>query len=351
MNCVKDNTVFYSLPKSTAVGVIMSILFFSNIAIADYNGDEKKAKTKDSLLFDKNGFKSLFLTSSFDPAKPYVSQLNPRAVPFVQDYIRTSGARLEKMKLWGKPYFDMYDGILTKHGLPKELKYLSVIESDLIAGAVSWAGAVGPWQIMAEEARRMGLRITGRTDERTNFHKSTHAAAKILKGLYREFNDWTLVIAAYNCGAGRVRQAIRKSGSTDFWDLQAYLPLETRNHVKRFIGTHYIFEGSGGLTTMTASEVLDFDDKLKESTYKKTSLRDVDDSTGTLEITGKYKGAIVAKSLSIDLAAFNKMNPKFDKVVSAGKSYNLKLPPGKISVFSLNKHSILEECIASFLNY
>jgi membrane-bound lytic murein transglycosylase D len=250
MKNLKNSLGHHCVIKPLTLSVIILFLGFSLSGFKS-NGDNL---TKPSSR-KKATQKFVFTGSTADPSNPYVIQLNSRVVPFVRRYIRAEGERLEKMKIWGKNYFEMYDRILSEYGLPKELKYLSVIESDLTAKAVSVSGAVGPWQIMADEATRMGLKINSRVDERKNFRKSTHAAAKILKELYAQFNDWTLVIAAYNCGAGRVRQAIRKSGSKNFWYLQAYLPLETRCHVKRFMGTHYIFEGSGGLTTMTASEV------------------------------------------------------------------------------------------------
>lgn len=182
-------------------------------------------------------------------------ELNPQAVPFVEDYIRTQGEELEEMKTWAKPYFELYDTILSSYGIPKQMKYLSVIESHLVPGLVSWAGAVGPWQIMPDEAQRFGLRRSGSVDERRDFAKSTGAAALLMKELYNKFGDWLLVIAAYNGGAGSVRKAIRKSGSRDFWALQDYLPKETRNHVKKFIATHYLFEGGGSKATMTAAEI------------------------------------------------------------------------------------------------
>lgn len=336
-----------TLIKSIAINLVLLSFFIGSSAFSSNNEGGTKPSVKDSLLSDKDGFKSLFTNSKFDPTKPYESQLHPRAVGFVQDYIRSRGSRLEKMKIWGKPYFDMYDGILSQHGLPVELKYLSVIESDLIPNVVSWAGAVGPWQIMAPEARRMGLKVNGSVDERTNFYKSTHAAAKILKELYGQFKDWTLVIAAYNCGAGRVRQAIRKSGSKDFWELQPFLPLETRNHVKRFIGTHYIFEGGGGLTTMTASQILDqhiIEDANKES-------NSVDEGISVTEISGKYKGKVIAETLNMDVKYFETLNPNFDKSVARGNTVKLKLPADKVNSFNDKRHYILNESIKAFLAY
>lgn len=345
MKNVKFLVKLRRLVKSLAVTVIilsLGIIVTAFKAEALENDTNNPTKESDQ---PKNGFKSLFSASSFDPTKPYVSQINPKAVPFVQEYVQSRGKDLEKMKVWGKPYLDMYDGILSKYGLPKELKYLSIIESQLKPNVVSIAGATGPWQIMASEARRMGLKVGGSVDERTSFNKSTHAAAKILKELYGQFNDWILVIAAYNCGQGRMRQAIRKSGSRNFWDLQAFLPLETRNHVKKFIGTHYIFEGSGGLTTMTASEVQNF---------KKASLATVepvnDSKTTIIEISGKYKAAIIARQLNIELSAFNALNPQFDKTISLGNNYNLRLPNDKVSTFADKKNSILSESVQLMIN-
>ncbi len=206
---------------------------------------------------------------------------------------------------------------------------------------VSSAGAVGPWQIMAEEARNRGLKINSRVDERTNFFKSTHAASKILKSLDKQFHDWLLVIAAYNCGAGRLRQAIRKSGSKDFWDLQAYLPRETRNHVKRFIATHYLFEGSGGLTTMTAAEVLDFDTAADEG--------DTNAAYSVVAVSGKYKGSVVTKALGLSSGDFKSLNPNFDRLVASGKSYDLKIPADKLELFNNKKHEILNESVQAYL--
>ena len=332
-------------------GTVSLVILFFGIAGSSFTslseGNMQDVEFRDSLLTDKSSFKSLFSASYFDPSKSYVSQLNPQAVPYVQRYIREEGENLEKMKVWGKPYFDMYDGIFDQYGLPKELKYLSVIESSLVPNIVSWAGAVGPWQIMEDEAKRMGLRVNSQVDERTNVYKSTHAAAKILKELHTQFHDWLLVIAAYNCGGGRLRQAIKKSGSRNFWNLQYNLPEETRNHVKRFIGTHYIFEGSGGLTTMTASEVLDFKDtKVADGLNRNIN----ENEHGTIEISGKFTSKIIAKNLGIELETFKKLNPNFDRLIGMGKGYKMTLPLQKIVLFGNNKNEILEECINSYLN-
>ena len=301
----------------------------------------------DTALSDKNGFKSLFNTNSFDAGKPYAAQLNPQAVSFVQEYIRKQGKELEKMKSWGKPYFDLYDNVLGLYGVPKEMKYLSVIESHLSSGLVSWAGAVGPWQLMDYEAKRFGLRTRG-VDDRMDYYKSTHVAAKLMKELYGEFGDWLLVVAAYNGGAGRVRQAIRKAGNRDFWALQYYLPEETRNHVKKFIGTHYVFEGSGGWTTMTLEETQT--QKILSAKPQEVQLS-ADDlaNTTVLEISGRYNSVIVSNSLSMDIVQFNKWNPGFDKSLSAGKKYPMRLHKDKAAIFEARKNNLLMESVRALL--
>jgi membrane-bound lytic murein transglycosylase D len=137
-------------------------------------------------------------------------------------------------------YFPIFESILDLYGLPLEFKYLPVIESALKPYAVSRAGAVGLWQFMYGTAKRYDVVMTTTVDERRDPIVATHAAARHLKDLYDEFHDWTLVIAAYNCGSGNVRKAMRRSGKSDFWGIYNYLPRETRGYVPAFIGASYM---------------------------------------------------------------------------------------------------------------
>ena len=164
-----------------------------------------KTKSNDSTNL-KNGLSEIFDYASSDNGV----RLNPRALSFVQDYMDKNTSNLIKLRDWGLPYFNMMDNILATYGLPTELKYLAVIESKLKTSAVSWAGAVGPWQFMPGTARGYGLKVTRTRDDRRDYFKSTHAAAKYLKVLFSEFGDWLLVIAAYNGGPGNVYSAIKK---------------------------------------------------------------------------------------------------------------------------------------------
>jgi membrane-bound lytic murein transglycosylase D len=336
------------LTKLLAVNVVFIVLGFAATAFRSSASDNPTGKrsSKDSALTDKNSFPNLLPLKN--NSNLFVVQLNSQAVPFVQNYIAVYGKEIERIKIWGKRYLDLYDKILPEYGVPVELKYLSVIESNLKSGVVSIAGAVGPWQIMDFEARRVGLVVNGRVDERNSYQKSTHAAGRILKGLYKQFDDWLLVIAAYNAGAGRVNQAIRKSGSRNFWALQQYLPRETRNHVKKFIGTHYIFEGNGGLTTMTASEVDALKESIVDGAKEHERLMDDENFTKFVEINGKYNAAVIARNIGMDILLFNKFNPNFDKQVVTG-NYKLRLPVEKMQAFDERKQVILNESLIQML--
>jgi membrane-bound lytic murein transglycosylase D len=339
--------------KTFLAGVIV-LLFVSFVSIANagkagrgYFGKHisfsDSADQKDSLREDikqvadpKQEFKDLFTTNTLSGGI-IVQQLNPLAVSFVEDYIEKFGKKMADMKDWGKPYFDMMDGILTQYNLPKELKYLAVIESFLKTNARSSAGAVGPWQFMPATARTMGLRISKKYDERRDFTKSTHAASKYLTNLYALYGDWLLVIAAYNGGPGKVDAAIRKSGSRDFWTLQRYLPVESKNHVKKFIATHYMMEGQGGITT--GSEVA----------ATSSSTPEEDDHSKRQSISGRYNSFVIMKHISMDMASFNKMNPNFDKSIASAGIYELKLPNDKMEIFLAKKPTILNESMQLLL--
>ena len=298
-----------------------------------------KTAVSDTIIDDKKPFSNLFLYNKVASNKPYQAQINPRAIPFVEEYVRKQGKSLEKMKVWGKPYFDLYDQILVNYGIPKEMKYLSVIESHLGATVTSWAGAGGPWQIMPGVARQYGLQAGPNIDQRTVYFKSTHVAARIMKQLYTEFSDWLLVVAAYNCGNGCVRSAIRRAKTRDFWQLQYFLPEETRNHVKKFIATHLIFEGAGGLTTMTAAEVAEVKAQ-KKSAPLTLSAQELAESA-LIEVSGRFNALVVANELKINIQQFNAWNPGFDKALAAGEKYAMRISKEKETIFLAKKNQLL----------
>lgn len=138
-------------------------------------------------------------------------------------------------------YFPMIEDVFDSYGLPAELKYMAVIESALNPSVVNGrSGATGLWQFMYSTGRMYGLTINSVVDERRDPVKATHAAAKYLKDLYLIYQDWTLVIAAYNCGPGNVNKAIKRSGNKkDYWDIYYRLPRETRGYIPQYIAAAY----------------------------------------------------------------------------------------------------------------
>ncbi|MBY0479539.1 MAG: lytic transglycosylase domain-containing protein [Chitinophagaceae bacterium] len=183
---------------------------------------------------------------------------------FVHTYLDTHDEMLESIQQKNSSSFKLIQKILVKKGIPAELMYLAVVESKMKNTATSGAGAAGIWQLMPVTARSLGLKVNGKTDQRRNIYYSTVAAADYLQELYEQFDDWLLVVAAYNCGSGNVYKAIKLSGSREFWKLQYFLPAETRNHVKRFIATHFYYKGEGSFATLTKKERITHMATLKE---------------------------------------------------------------------------------------
>src|SRR5665647_142742 len=138
-------------------------------------------------------------------------------------------------------YFPMIENVFDSYGIPAELKYMAVIESALNPGVVNRrSGATGLWQFMYSTGRMYGLIINSVVDERRDPVKATHAAARFIKDLYSIYNDWVLVIAAYNCGPGNVNKAIKRSGNKkDYWDIYYKLPRETRGYIPQYIAANY----------------------------------------------------------------------------------------------------------------
>ncbi len=137
-------------------------------------------------------------------------------------------------------YMPTFEKYLKEYGLPDELKYLSIVESGLNPKALSSSAALGLWQFIPSTGKHMGLRIDSHFDDRMNVEKSTIAACKYLKSLYRSFGNWQLALAAYNCGPGYVSRAIKRCGKRDFWKIYACLPQETRSYVPQFIAVTYL---------------------------------------------------------------------------------------------------------------
>ena len=143
----------------------------------------------------------------------------------------------------GRRYQNVVENILGQYHLPKELFFLGLIESGYNMGITSRARAVGPWQFMKSTARLYGLRVNSNVDERTDLVKATHAAARHLRDLRRQFGSWELALSAYNAGAGRVDRAIKRGGTRDYLVLfrRKLLPAETRQYLPKFLAASQIY--------------------------------------------------------------------------------------------------------------
>jgi len=243
-------------------------------------------------------------------------------------YIDTKGDRVSVMLGISKYYFPIFENILDAYGVPNELKYLVVIESAFNPKAVSKAGATGLWQFMYATGRTYDLRINSIVDDRRDVVKSTIAAAKYLKDLYSIYHDWSLVLAAYNCGPGNVNKAIKRSGKNDFWDIYSYLPKETRGYVPAFIAATY---------------VMNFADK--HGIYPAEMTKPLDLINDTVIVKKDIYFEQISKVMNIPIEQLQEMNPqyKMDYIPGTIDEYALRLPLKEIENFIE-----LEDSIASF---
>jgi len=177
--------------------------------------------------------------AKLDAASPFDLQFNATVKPYIEMYLRRR-VLLSRMLGLSQLYYPMFEEIFDKYNIPLELKNLAVIESALNPVARSRAGAMGLWQFMYPTGKLYGLNVTSYIDERADPYKATIAAAEYLQFLYKMFNDWQMVLAAYNAGPGTINRAIRRSGGKKtYWEIRPYLPIETQAYVPAFIAANY----------------------------------------------------------------------------------------------------------------
>jgi len=223
-------------------------------------------------------------------------------------------------------YFPLFEEYLSKYNIPLELKYLAIVESALNPEAKSWAGANGLWQFIYGTGKMYNLNVTSYIDDRFDPVKSTIAACEHFKDLYSVFKDWSLVLAAYNSGAGNVSKAIRRAnGETDFWKIKKYLPKETQGYVPAFIAVNYIMNYSAEHNLYpVAPKFMNFE-------------------IDTVTVKQKLTFDQISEALNISRDDIEYLNPCYKQgVIPAfdNEKFTLHLPQKYIGNFETNENSI-----------
>jgi membrane-bound lytic murein transglycosylase D len=243
----------------------------------------------------------------------------------VQEYINLYAVKKRQLteRVMGLSglYFPMYEEILDQQGLPLEFKYLSIVESALNPMAVSRVGATGLWQFMLGTGKLYNLKVNSFIDERRDPTKATLAACQYFKDMYAIYDDWLLVIAAYNCGAGNVNRAIARSGGKKtFWEIEAYLPKETRGYVPAFIAVTYLMSYPSEHNLIPVSPIMTYFEADTVMTDQKVSLKTVAD----------------AINVPVDLLSY--LNPIYKRgiIPESDEPQALRLPSNKINSYLAN---------------
>ena len=275
-----------------------------------------------------------YYMAELDARTPFEMTYNPVVKRYIERYLRPGNARLSRMMAHGQYYFPMFEEHLAKYNMPLEIKYLAVVESALNPKARSYVGATGLWQFMYGTGKLYGLKVNSYVDDRNDPLKSTEAACQYMLKMYDVFEDWNLVLAAYNSGPGNVRKAIRRSGGkTSYWEIRPYLPRETSAYVPLFIAASYAME-FGHMHGAVAADV---------PAYYLT--------TDTVSITQQLHFKQIHEELGVDEALMEFLNPQYKyKIVPVvqGQQYTLSLPKEAADRFRSNQDSIYSVAASYF---
>ena len=247
---------------------------------------------------------------------------------YIEKYTRDGRSKVPALLGLGLYYNPIFEQALEEQRLPLELKYLPMIESSLDPNAVSKHGAAGLWQFMLATAKGLGMEVNSVIDERRDPYLSSEQAAAYLKGLYDAYGDWSLAIAAYNCGPGTLNKAIRRAGGEpkdhDFWSVYNYLPEETRGYVPAFIAINYVMnyypEHNISPVLPTAPLVMD-----------------------TLHITDRIHFEQISQVLDIPVDELRILNPQYRADIIPGSKdspRNLILPSQQIHAYLMSEEDI-----------
>ena len=321
VNTIKENIVDNSIvfPESfeTDTKALMNNWYLKNYTVLDSYVENSKSETVSDEVYIKR-LRALPVTIEM----PFNSVVKT----YIEMYTQRRRTLVEEMLGMSLYYMPIFEQALEKEGLPLELKYLPVIESALNPDAISRVGATGLWQFMISTAKGLGLEVNSLVDERRDPYRASEKAAVYLKNLYNIYHDWSLVIAAYNCGPGNVNKALRRAGGSgkDFWAIYPYLPKETRGYVPALIAANYV---------MTYFK----NHNISPSLAKKPLLTD------TIAVNQRINFNQISKVLNMPIDELRVLNPQFRRDVIPGDthSYSLCLPTHQVYSFIMSKDSIL----------
>ena len=324
----------------------------NEITVTDNDGNEETIELPEAMTHDLDSLMNLYLSKKYltededcqmkdvNPyfeKEVYVDRLSriPGIIemPYnevVQKFIDRYSGRLRHSVSYmlgaSNFYMPIFEQALETYQLPLELKYLPVIESALNPTAVSRVGATGLWQFMLATGKMYGLNVNTLVDERRDPIKSSYAAARYLKDLYKVFGDWNLVIAAYNCGPENINKAIKRSnGEKDYWKIYPYLPKETRGYVPAFIAANYI------MTYYCEHNICPMNTTLPEK-------------TDTVMVGRNLHMEQVAAVCGLEMEQLRTLNPAYrhDVIPGATELACLRLPQTEIGRFLENEDSIYQ---------
>jgi membrane-bound lytic murein transglycosylase D len=319
---ITDNDIVFPASFETDTKAMMENWYLQNYAILD-----KEVENKDIGEVDEAEYIRRLKAIPSSIELPY----NQVVRSYIDRYVKRNRTLVEQMLGMSLYYMPIFEQALEKEGLPLELRYIPVIESAMNPNAVSPAGAAGLWQFMLGTARGVGLEVNSLVDERRDPYRSSEKAATYFKQLHDIYGDWSLAIAAYNCGPGNVNKAIRRASNPekpDFWEIYNYLPRETRGYVPAFIAANYI---------MTYFK----EHNISPSLAKKPLIVD------TVSVNRRIHFRQISQVLNIPMEELRILNPQYRHDVIPGNThpYSLALPSQQVYSFIM-----VEDSIAQFRN-
>ena len=318
------------------ISLIINIITFSLFSV--YASDDGTNKLFESSSIEKNKdsipiFPDLvyeYKIAELNNLTPIELEYNDKVRRYIDVYTIERREHLAKIIGLAEYYFPIFEEALDKYNLPLELKYLAIVESALDPRAVSSTAAVGLWQFKINTSTMFDLEVNSYIDERCDPLKSTEAACSYLQYLYRIYNDWQLALAAYNGGPGVVRNAIERSGGkTNFWEIQPFLPEQTKGYVPAFIAVNYVMN------------------HYKDHNIQPVRADYIYTEVDTVTITQAVSFDRISEVIHVPKETLQFLNPSYrqDFIPKLKEGAVVFLPKAKIKTFIKNEKAIFDKTI------